>query len=544
MHLTIPRTAHVHVHASILSLTAFCILASAPCTGRAQAEPPRPDTKARPADEGNGRAVVDIGGRRELFVDDTLIDQIEGDVRRVMHTPTPRESVLVHNAPWEGSGSGYHTVIQDGDTYRLYYRGSHLEVTQGKLRTGGRPQVYCYAESRDGVHWTKPKLGLVEFQGSRDNNIFLSGRGTHNFAPFKDTNPMATSDAKFKAFGGVMSEGGLFAFQSADGVHWKLLHPEPVITKGAFDSQNTAFWDGAIKKYRAYYRVFTSGETTKSKWAPSGRRAIRTAVSDDFIHWTDHRDLAYEDSPPVQLYTNQISPYARAPHLLIGIPTRYIDRGWSPSMRALPQLANRELRASANRRYGTALTEAMLMSSRDGVQFERWNEAFMRPGIGRDGTWQYGQHYVANNVVITQSDLPGAPPELSLYATEDHWHGDGGALRRYTMRLDGFVSLHGSWKGGHVTTRPLRWNGEQLTLNASTSAAGSIHVELIAEDGKPLPGFEKQQCEELFGDAHDLAVQWKDADLTLKKLAGRSLQIRFHLQDADLYSFQFRHAAP
>ena len=63
-------------------------------------------------------------------------------------------------------------------------------------------EVTCYAESRDGIHWTKPELGLFEFNGSKQNNIVWDGPGTHNFTPFLDTNPACPPDAKYKALAG------------------------------------------------------------------------------------------------------------------------------------------------------------------------------------------------------------------------------------------------------------------------------------------------------------------------------------------------------
>ncbi len=482
--------------------------------------------------------VVDIGSRRELFVDDHLIGRLEGKASLRLHHPTPQEVALVHDAPWEGSGSGYHTVFQDGDVYRLYYRGTHLDVKEGRLSTGRHKPYYCYAESSYGINWRRPKLGIVEFSGSKENNIILEGLGTHNFAPFKDTNPDAAEDARYKALGGTQAEGGLFAFHSADAIHWSPTSEKPVITQGAFDSQNLAFWDPTIGKYRAYWRIFTAGVTTRKEWKPAGDRAIRTAVSDDFVHWTDQRDLTYEDSPEEQLYTNQVAPYIRAPHILIGFPARYIDRGWSESMRALPERKNRELRASASRRYGTAITEGLLMASRDGVHFKRWNEAFLRPGIGRDGSWQYGQQYIACHAVETKSSLAGAPNELSIYATEGYWHGAGGILRRFTLRLDGFVSVNAPMKGGEMTTKPLTFSGKRLTMNFATSAAGSARVEIQDGDGNPLTGFELQDCTDQFGDSIDHVVTWKGGS-DVSRLAGKPIRLRFVLRDADLYSFRF-----
>lgn len=481
---------------------------------------------------------IDIGGRRELFVEDTLIDRLTGEADLRLHHPVPRDIVIVHDAPWEGSGSGYHTVFRDGDVYRLYYRGLHMDVRYGKLSTSRHPPFCCYAESHDGIHWERPELGIVEFNGFTQNNIILAGRGTHNFAPFKDANPDCPPEARYKALGGIKSEGGLFAFHSADGIHWELTSEEPVITNGAFDSQNIAFWDPTIGQYRAYWRIFTEGVTEQGDWRPAGYRAIRTGTSSDFLHWSGDTDLAYEDSPPEQLYTNQVAPYPRAPHILIGFPTRYVDRGWSEAMRALPDRENRELRAAASQRYGTALTEGLLMASRDGVRFKRWNEAFLRPGIGRPGTWQYGQQYIAWNTVETAGTLPGAPNELSLYATEGYWHGAGGTLRRYTLRLDGFVSIHASMKGGEFLSKPITFTGSRLSMNFATSAAGSIRVEIQDADGTPIDGFALVDCPDQFGDTIDGTVAWSNgADVS--SLAGQPVRLRFVLRDADLYSLKF-----
>src|SRR5690606_22651003 len=135
-------------------------------------------------------------------------------------------------------------------------------------------------------------------------------------------------------------------------------------------------------------------------------------------------------------------------------------------------------RASAHPRYGTALTEGLLMTSRDGKTFHRWAEAFLRPGPERPDTWAYGDHYLGWHVVETRSALAGAPNELSLYATEGYWTGKQNQVRRYTLRLDGFVSLQAPYQGGEMVTKPLTFAGKELTLNFSTSAAGGIQVEI------------------------------------------------------------------
>ena len=139
--------------------------------------------------------------------------------------------------------------MQDGPLYRMYYCGSHVIYTQGKYVSPHR-EVACYAESTDGIHWTKPELGLVEFDGSKKNNILRDGIAAHNFTPFKDPNPDCKPDDKYKALGS--GKGGLFALKSADGTHWSLMRQSQVITKGAFDSPNLAFWDSVRGEYREY----------------------------------------------------------------------------------------------------------------------------------------------------------------------------------------------------------------------------------------------------------------------------------------------------
>ncbi len=497
----------------------------------------------------DGPQPIRIGSRRELFVEPSLIDDIDHAELR-LHHPVPREVALVHDAPWEGTGSGYHSVFRDGDRYRMYYKAWHLDVRRGKLDSGRHPLYCCYAESRDGIHWVKPKLGIHEFRGSKDNNIVITSgkRGgvvvdAGHPAVFRDDNPAAPPDARYKAIVRSAGKNGLLVLKSPDGLHWSLLTPTPILQRmGAFDSQNLAFWDPTIGKYRAYWRYFTSGVTNETKWQPKGVRAIRTATSADLLTWDKPRDLTYVDSPPEHLYTNQVKPYYRAPHILIGFPTRYVDRGWKRSTKQLPQLPERELRASASRRYGTAITEGLLMASRDGVRFHRYNEAFLRPGIERPGTWMYGQNYIAWHVVETRSSLPGAPPELSLYATENYWHGKGTVLRRYTLRLDGFVSLHTGSGTGQVRTIPLRFDGDRLSINVSTSAAGSLRIGLETIDGKPYPGYALEDCDIVFGDSLDRTVTWK-GQADVRPLAGKPVRLHIELRDADLYAFQFQPTA-
>jgi len=470
-------------------------------------------------------APINIGSRLVLFVDDYLIGRMI-DTELVMHHPVPREIVMVHDAPWEGSGTGYHTIFRDGDIYRMYYKSWELTVTDEGLEIP-HETLAAYAESRDGIHWEKPNLGLFEFNGSTDNNLVWVGPGSHDFTPFKDTNPVCPPEARYKAVGNG-GKAGLLAFISPDGIHWSPLQETGIITEGAFDSQNLAFWDEMRGEYRVYFRDFREGS-----------RDIKTAVSDDFVHWTEGAWLAYPGATVEQLYTNQVKPYYRAPHIFIGFPSRYVERHWDETLfRDLPEFEHRKRRAKASPRYGSAVTDALFMTSRDGVTFKRWGEAFLRPGLRYTDNWAYGDNYIAWHVVETASDISGAPNEISLYATESYWTGKSSVLRRFTMRIDGFVSVHAPAVGGSFETKSIVFEGNRLVLNAATSAAGYIKVEIRDRRGRVIPDRSFDDCVELFGDSLERTVTWADG-ADIGDLAGEPVRLRFFMKDADLYSMRF-----
>lgn len=484
-----------------------------------------------------------IGGYRQLFVDDYIIESMEGRASKRLHQPVAREVVIEHGAPWEGSYCNNHSIFKDGDLYRMYYAAVHYNVQQGKVIDDEHGFFLCYAESEDGIHWRKPNLGLHEFRGSRNNNILMLEDSLGKVKPaassaavFIDENPSAAPDARYKAIVADFTEiGGIprgaLALKSRDAIHWESVVNRPVVSGGSFDSQNLGFWDPYQKKYRAYWR-YMAGEKHV--------RSIRTASSPDFVNWDESADLHYGESPEWQLYNNVIKTYHRAPQIIMGFPIRYIEREWSKSAYdALPEPDHRKLRSSSVKRFGEALTEGMLMTSRDGIFFNRWDEAFLRPGIERPGTWNYGHQFIGWTMVETKSDLPGAPDELSFYATESCWTDSSTQLRRYTLRMDGFVSVNTPMSGGTLVTKPLVFNGTSLYLNLSTSAAGSILVEIQDDRGRPIPGFELKESVEIFGDSIDRKVSWKKG-WDLSSLQGIPVRLKFVMKDADLYSFIFQ----
>ena len=101
-----------------------------------------------------------------------------------------------------------------------------------------------------------------------------------------------------------------------------------------------------------------------------------------------------------------------------------------------------------------------------------------------------------------------------FYAIESCWTNNANALRRYNFRLDGFVSLNASMVGGEMIIKLMTFQGNSegntLNLNFSTSAAGSILVEIQDGNGNPFPSYTLDECYEIFGDEIERVVMWKN----------------------------------
>ena len=113
------------------------------------------------------------------------------------------------------------------------------------------------------------------------------------------------------------------------------------------------------------------------------------------------------------------------------------------------------------------------------------------------------------------------------------------SIRRYTLRIDGFVSVYAPFTGGEVITKPIIFEGGNLAINVSTSAAGGIRVEIQDIHGHPIDGYTLEECPEIFCDDIRHIVRWENTGGDVRPLAGKPVRLRFVLRDADLYSFQF-----
>ena len=453
-------------------------------------------------------ALLDLRSRLQLFFDEWLIEEMS-QVSLRLHHPVPSEVLLELDRPWEGPGSGMGlVVIKEDDGYHMWYVGL---IEGEKQRTE-------YAVSEDGVHWERPNLGLIEFDGSKENNLVMEPTSGVFLTPFRDGNPNSLDADPYKAIskgvGSVDGRATQFGFTSSDLLHWKPLDENPIMVAPdddawpLFDSPNVAFWDAEREHYVAYMRGFL----------PPGYRTIRRSVSLDFRTWSKPEMINLGDSPPEELHTTACTPYFRAPHIYLMFPNRYV--------------AERTPFEKAKR---TGIAETVFMASRDGVNFSRtFMEAFIRPGPDFDNWYKH-------NTMVGTGLFPTGPAEMSLYYLEHHGH-PSVRLRRGTLRTDGFVSVSSNYGGGEFVTKPLTFTGNELVINCATSVGGTLGVEIQDAEGLPIEGYELSQCAEIYGDEIERVVAWQDGS-NVGDLEGRPIRLRCVMsREVDLYSLQFRQA--
>ncbi len=492
---------------------------------------------------------IEIGRRREFVWDDYLVDEEKTTAARRLHEPVRREVSLTFDKPWEGDGCTYFNTVYDDvkRVYRMYYIAWEMMSPDRKTHAPQHIEVCCI-ESRDGVHWERPILRLAEFEGSRENNIVIVADmfpellGLDNFFVTVDTNPNPTVPGRFKAVMSfpVKAEDGkvvnqLMALASDDGYTFR---KAGVVTReGMFDSLNTVLWHEATHQYICYIRNFHEKGSWKDSesgdWDNSLVRDIRVLFSPDFAHWTAPRHLQFNDVEDFPLYTNCVSAYPGAEHMLVGFPTRYVERkAWTANFDRLCGAEKRRKRCAVHPRYGLTVTDCLFMCSRDGLRWYRYDEAFMRPGPEYPVNWIYGSCYPSVGLIPTPSAVRGAEDEWSFYVCDNHWMSVPAEMVRVSMRKDGFVSLHAGREPKTVVTKSFAFEGNELCINFSTSARGYLILKVCPDDGSAA----LSSCE-LFGDRVNRIV---DLDGDMGALAGKSVHLEIELMDADFYAFQFQ----
>ena len=461
---------------------------------------------------------IDVGSMRQLFLDDLWFDKQE-NVQLALHKPMPREIVIrAKDHPWEPAAHSLHypCVLKDRDRFRMWYR---VDLGQDA------EPLSCYAESTDGVHWEKPDLGIVEWKGSKKNNLVLPVGEIKGINPTIILDPNGSGGERYK----MITRPGrqIWGFVSGDGLHWKPVAGNPLIDNPPVDSHNILLWDDEKKRYVIYLRGVDRSRSGDFK---GGIRAIRRAESEDFLRWsTPKLVVSADDRDPedLNLYTNAAVKYERAQRAYLMFPMiLYTRRHYGKA----PGPATTSTVPGLSPTFA-GLSDTQLATSRDGIRWNRMRKPFLSPGRD-ERSWS------DRNPIMGVGILQTAPDELSMYYS-DFLRYPESHLRRATLRTDGFVSVEGPYSGwGEFTTPPLVFSGKRLKLNYHTSGGGTILVELQQQDGRPISGLSLEDCAPIFGDKIDAAVHWKER-AEVSSLAGRPVRLRIRLRDAHLFAFRF-----
>lgn len=442
------------------------------------------------------------------FWDDGLIEKTDAVLS--VNRPQYAGKVMTFDAPGEGSGTNFFTVLPIEGGYRLYYETwtfpdiEHIKV--------------CYAESRDGLHWERP-----------ENNVILP-KIEDNFTVMRDPNPACPPEHRYKATMEDLVDGvkSLVIRTSADGLHFNHFS---IVNQGyGIDSQNTLLWDRHTQKYYCYFRENLKPEDGATLWKETPLRTIMVTESADCLHWSTPVQLDYCGGEVYPLYTNCISAYPYDDRYFIGLPTRYVERReWNDNF---DQLSGREIRRQKyeqNKRYGLAVTDCVFMHSADRYHWHRFDEAILTPGAEGKTNWFYGDCYPAVGPMVELQ-----PGELSFYERrrngEEH---DLVELHRFTYRKDGFASYKAGYQPCTLLTKPFTCAAEAVSLNFRTSARGHLFLEILDESGAPIPGY--SSCE-YFGDSLERFVHFEQP---LAALAGRPIRLKLTLRDGEIFSLTF-----
>ncbi len=464
-------------------------------------------------DEAKPRACIDVGGEKHLFLDALFFEHSERITLQMHPARKTDETVLAPDKPWENASLNWFSVLEDDGKFRMWYECYDVEGWPTTDDTS-----FCYAESADGIHWSKPNLGLYAYHGSTDNNILFRQIGpagvrsrVHGAGVFLD--PVAPAEARYKGVSQGIFEGlgvpphRVAGMSSPDGLHWTRF-PAPLC--GLFaDSQYSAFWDADQNAYVLYGRVGGKG------------RAIGRAQSADFVQF-DPLALVLEKESDRDLYNPAAMKYVQAARAYFMFPSVY--------------------------KHQTDTLDIHLAVSRDGIHWT-WpggETPFIR--LGDPGRFDSGSLYMGQGIVRQGEELwqyfSGAPLKHEEATLERLTQPENRRLySRVVSRLDGFVSADAGADEGRFITPPLRFTGNTLTLNADVREGGRLRVGLVDEAGNALPGFRIEDAVPITGNHTRAIVRWTTPG-DLARHAADPVRMAVSMSNASLYAFQFESLPP
>lgn len=428
------------------------------------------------------------------FIDDFAVEKMSG-LTRVLEQPVKQtKPVLVGETPWESNPYLFGTVLRDPATkkYRMWY----MSYNRGRPLVERTPVLY--AESKDGLAWTKPNLGIYNFAGSKENNIVLGSLGFHDlYSPSVLDDPDAVDPARrFKMIfwdktgKDTYRDGGMHVAFSPDGISWTRYEKNPVLKAGRNEQSISDVMDVVRDPLTGKFVVYAKG-WNKDAWKADGKentevsqRIILRSESSDFINWS-------RPEPVIRHARTEVDPQS------YGMPVFFQDGVFLGLLRSykLP---------------GNECIDIRLMSSRDGKSWAPVCEGqtFIGTGDG-DDKWDDGMIFTAPPIVdgdkvrIYYGGWDG--PHESRYR-----HSAIGLAELSAGRLAGLSPEKG--KDGQLITQPFLVEGKQLALNIALKN-GSCRAALLDKSGRELSGFGLSDCEPLAGDGPAIPLRWKGGAL-------------------------------
>ena len=459
--------------------------------------------------------VRSIGANKVLLVDHEFIAKSDG-VRLKLHPPRKTGERLIESEhPWESVTLNWFSVLRDGDKYRMWYECCDVDGWPTTDDTS-----FCYAESNDGIRWTKPKLGMVSYRGSKHNNILFLQVGerkhrsrVHGSGVFLD--PSAPPESRYKCvsqglFQGIAERPHFVAgMTSPDGLQWTR-NPQPICPVFA-DSQYSGFWDAQQRCYAVFGRV--SGR---------GGRAIGRSINDRFdafAPFTRVLETDEHDPPNSDLYNPACQQYPDVPGLYLMFPSLF--------------------------RHREDTLDIRIAVSRDGAKWTRPDREVAFIPLGQPADFDGGALYMGNGCCQRTGD------ELSFYfsgSTLKHNETElenladfrkRRVISRPIARVDRLVSVTAGVAGGQFDTPLIRFDGDYLIVNAAARPGGAVRVGLLDADYQPIPGRGVSECRTLASDNESWTVSWADGH-SVSGLSQQSIRLRIVMRDADLFGFQFQ----
>ena len=461
--------------------------------------------------QGQASAAVglsDLTGAWQLFVDDNAVASREG-VTRTYHAfqKYAGNPVMVADKAWEGANVYiYGTVLpnESGPGYRMWYHSLNLSVPAAD-------RVHAnYATSDDGITWAKPELGIISYNGSKANNMFI--------LPGNCPCVMHTPwDAGIQRPYKLMRGGPWSVFSGAyslDALHWT----EDALSRCPTASDECTFaWDPLRQKYMGFPKVFATVNGVS-------RRSTGVWATSNFDDWPSGTNLILAPDSWDDRWVSAGSGQNTQFYGMCGFAYESMYIGFLWVFRVTGQISGAD--------DGPIFIE--IVTSHDGTHWRR--QEGDRPPIlpvGPSGAWDDGMVFTAIQPLVEGDTLRLYYGGFNgTHAEESAWHAGIGMA---TLRKDGFASLDASATPGTITTKRINGASGQLQVNCSVAAGGSLKVEVLNASGAVVPGYSAADCDVIQGDHVDQVVTW--GAQTGLPAAVNPIRLRFVMQNASVYSF-------